>query len=228
MNFVHLGAGAGDLDEGANFRCGFTEFIKRNYNKNSNIFIVEANPKNLEKLKICYKNFENINIFNFAISNKDIDELKFYYSDEDAPHYQVCSSDISHVKKHYPNSMIKNFSIKSKSINTFFNDCFLREIDYLSIDIEGLDYEVLMSIDFSKFNIKNISVEYLHLTTYQKKNLINFLEKKGYSYFGYGYDHNNFDYLFKKRKNFWNILLSKLIPYISSKHYRIINYLILK
>jgi hypothetical protein len=29
MIFVHLGAGDGDLDQRANFRCGFTEFIKK-------------------------------------------------------------------------------------------------------------------------------------------------------------------------------------------------------
>ena len=36
-----------------------------------------------------------------------------------------------------------------------------------------------MSIDFNKFNVKNISIEYLHLTKVQKKNLINFLSKWG-------------------------------------------------
>ena len=30
MIFVHLGAGAGDLDSGANFRCGVTEIKKKN------------------------------------------------------------------------------------------------------------------------------------------------------------------------------------------------------
>ena len=29
MIFVHLGAGAGDLDERANYKCGFTKFIKK-------------------------------------------------------------------------------------------------------------------------------------------------------------------------------------------------------
>ena len=33
MIFVHLGAGAGDLDSGANFRCGVTEFIKKNFSE---------------------------------------------------------------------------------------------------------------------------------------------------------------------------------------------------
>ncbi len=223
MYFVHLGAGAGDLDERSNFRCGFTEFIKQKYNESSKVFVVEANPKNINKLKTSYKNLKNINILNFAVSSNDNNELSLYYTEDDAPHYQVCSSNINHVKKYYPNSVIKKFNIKSLSINNFFEKHSLNEIDYLSIDLEGLDYEVLISIDFTKFNIKNISIEYLHLTKFQKKNLINLLAKNGYSYYGFGYDHNNFDYLFIKKKNYWNLILSKLLPIISTKHYKIIN-----
>ena len=112
MFFVHLGAGVGDQDKKTNFRCGFTEFIKKNYDSSSNAFIVEANPANIDKLEISYKNFKNIKIFNYAISSKDINNLTMYYAVEDFPHYQVCSSDINHVKKHYPSSEIKNFLFK--------------------------------------------------------------------------------------------------------------------
>ena len=59
MYFVHLGAGAGDLDERSNYICGFTEFIKKNYNESSKVFVVEANPKNIDKLKSSYKNFKS-------------------------------------------------------------------------------------------------------------------------------------------------------------------------
>ena len=225
MFFVHLGAGVGDQDKKTNFRCGFTEFIKKNYNTSSNAFIVEANPANIDKLKISYKNFKNVKIFNYAISSKDINNLTMYYAVEDFPHYQVCSSDKNHVKKHYPNSEIKNFSIETLSINSFLEKNSLFEIDYLSIDIEGLDYDVLMSIDFSKFNIKNISIEYIHLSRFQKKKFINFLKKNGYSYCGFGYDHNNFDFLFKKKKILWNNFFSKTLYLISTKHYKFFNFL---
>ena len=227
MYFVHLGAGAGDLDKRADFRCGFTEFIKKNYNQNSRVFVVEANPKNIKKLKNSYKNYKNINILNLAISPDEVSKLTFFYADEDYPHYQVCSSDINHVKMHYPNAIIKKFIIDSISINNFFEKYSINEIAFLSIDIEGLDYDVLMSIDFAKYNIKNIPIEYLHLKKFQKRNLISVLSKKGYSYNGYGYDHNNFDYLFVKKKNFWNLLLSKLLPYISTKHYKILNFFLI-
>lgn len=128
---------------------------------------------------------------------------------------------------HYPNAIIKKFIIDSISINNFFEKYSINEIAFLSIDIEGLDYDVLMSIDFAKYNIKNIPIEYLHLKKFQKRNLISVLSKKGYSYNGYGYDHNNFDYLFVKKKNFWNLLLSKLLPYISTKHYKILNFFLI-
>ena len=99
----------------------------------------------------------------------------------------------------------------------------------MSIDLEGIDYDIILKINYEKFDIKNISVEYLHLSKFQKKNIINFLLKKGYSYCGYGYDHNNFDYLFKKKKNYWNILLSKLfLWFISNKHCKYFNYFIFK
>tara|TARA_B100000963_G_scaffold215353_1_gene187841 strand:- start:116 stop:814 length:699 start_codon:yes stop_codon:yes gene_type:complete len=227
MIFVHLGAGAGDKDEGALFRCGFTEFIKKKYSSDSKIFVVESNPLNIKKLNFCYKDFKNVQIINTAISKNNSNKLKMYYAEDDAPHFQVCSSDIKHVKKHYPKSKIKNFDIKSISINDFFKKYIHDNIDYLSIDIEGSDYETIMSINFEKYNIRNISIEYLHLNKLEKKNLINHLIKKGYSYCGFGYDHNNFDYLFRKKKIFWNILLSKVLHQLKEKYYPFLNFFIL-
>ena len=48
--FVHFGAGAGNLDSRAGFRCGFTEFIKKKIANDDKAFVVEANPKNIDKL----------------------------------------------------------------------------------------------------------------------------------------------------------------------------------
>jgi len=227
MIYVHLGAGAGDKDEGALFRCGFTEFIKKRYNSDSKIFAVESNPLNIDKLNFCYKDFKNVEIINIAISQNISNELTLYYTEDDAPHYQVCSSDLNHVKKHYPKSKIKSFTIKSMPINNFFEKYLGSHIDYLSIDIEGLDYETIMSINFEKYQIKNISIEYLHLNNFEKKKLIKHLTKKGYSYCGFGYDHNNFDYLFRKKKILWNILLSKILHFLKIKYYPLLNFFIL-
>ena len=229
MIFVHLGAGAGDLDERANFRCGFTEFIKKNVKSNNKIFILEANPKNITKLRECYKDFSNANIYNLGISINNEKRLKFYYTDDDAPHYQVCSTKIEHLKKHYPNSIIKNFEIISLSINEFFREKVKENIiDYLSIDLEGIDFDALMSINMKKFDIKNISIEFIHLTSLEKKKMIKHLNQNGYSYVGNGYDHNNFDFLFKRKKIFLNRFLSQFLWMISNKHIKFFNFFISK
>ena len=229
MIFVHLGAGAGDLDNGANFRCGVTEFIKKNSISSDKIFLVEANPKNISKLKSCYKKFPNAQIFNLGITVKKEKKINFFYTEDDAPHYQVCTTRINHLKKHYPNSQIKKFSVSTVTINEFFKKRVRTKIiDYLSIDLEGMDYESLMSINIKKKIIKNISIEFIHMNSLQKRKMVNYLTENGYSYAGYGYDHNNFDLLFVKKKIFFNRVLSKLIWLIGNKHLKFLNYLITK
>ena len=227
MIFIHLGAGAGDLDERTNFKCGFTEFIKSNSKSRDKIFVLEANPKNISHLKACYKDFSNVKIYNLGISFDKEKNLTFYYTEDDAPHYQVCSSKIEHLKKHYPKSKIKKFEIQSLSINEFFEKKVKHNtIDYLSIDLEGIDYNALMSINMNRFHIKNISVEFIHLTKFEKKTMINHLNQNGYSYVGFGYDHNNFDFLFTKKKILLNRFLSKFLWIIEKKYVKFFNYFI--
>ena len=230
MNFVHLGACVGNWNKTINdYKCGFTNFIKANANKDDQIYLVEANPKNIEKLKENYKNFHNANLINIAISTQKENKIFLYYTEDDAPHYMVSSTKISHVKKYYPNSFIDKFEVEAIDINKFF-ERFIKnkKIDFLSIDLEGIDYDVLMMIDLKKYNILNISIEHLHLNKFQKRKLISHLSKFGYSYCGFGYDSNNYDYLFKKKKIFINRFLSKFLWVISKKHLHLFNLLILK
>ena len=229
MNYVHLGACIGDWDKTGLNRCGFTEFIKKNSKINDKIFLIEANPKNISKLEESYKNFNNARILNLGVTARKNNEITFFYTEDDAPYYMVCSTKINHVLKHYPNSKINEFKIKTVSVNNLFKDYIKeRNIDYLSIDLEGIDFEILMSINLNDYNIKNISFEYLHLNKKQKKQLVNYLLKYGYSYCGFGYDINNFDFLFKKKKILLNRFISRFLWIVGKKHLKILNYFISK
>ena len=53
------------------------------------------------------------------------------------------------------------------------------KIDYLSIDTEGSEFEILNSHDFSKFSFKVITVE--HAFTSQREKIYNLLTKHGYA-----------------------------------------------
>ena len=230
MNFIHIGAGAGDKDPSSGFRDGFSEYVKKHKSKNKKIIVVEANQKNIKKLRETWKDYKNTKILNYAITpnNSKKKKIKLFYSVDDAPHYQVCSMDINHVQKHYPNSIIDSFKVKALNVNEFINSYIGNQIDYLSIDLEGIDYSILMKIDLSKVTIKNISIEHLHLSKNEKKTMVKHLNNYGYSYCGNGYDHNNFDYLFKKKKISWNRFVSNFLWLFGHKKIKHINKLILK
>lgn len=53
-----------------------------------------------------------------------------------------------------------------------------KEIDYLSIDTEGSEYDILNAFDFDSYKFKVITVE--HNYTIQRENLFNLLTKNGY------------------------------------------------
>ena len=230
MIYVHIGAGAGDLDAGAHFRDGFSEFVKKNDDQNKKIYLVEANPSNISKLKESWKDYRNVKIFNFAITSSKQHEnrVKFFYSLDDAPHYQQFSNDIEHVKKNYKNlDRIKSKYIDCVKINEFLDKNFNNEIiNFFSIDIEGMDYDVIQDINLKKYEIINFSFEHLHLNIYQKIELFKKFLKFNYSYNGSGIDHNDFDWTFRKKKNIWNNIIFFFLIFISKKHYRFLNKLL--
>ena len=232
MIYVHIGAGAGDLDAGALFRDGFSEFVKKNNDEDKRIYLVEANPSNISKLKISWKDYKNAKIFDFAITSSKQDEkrIKFYYSLDDAPHYQQFSNDIEHVKKIYKDlKKIKFKYIDCVKINDFLDENFNNKvINFFSIDIEGMDYDVIEDINLKKFEITNFSFEHLHLNVYQKIKLFKKFIKFDYSYNGSGIDHNDFDWTFKKKKNIWNNIIFFFLIFISKKYYWILNKLLQK
>ena len=232
MIYVHIGAGAGDLDAGALFRDGFSEFVKKNNDEDKRIFLVEANPSNISKLKISWKDYKNVEIFDFAITSSKQSEkkIKFYYSLDDAPHFQQFSNNIEHVKKNYKDlDKIKFKYIDCVKINDFLDKNFNNKIiNFFSIDIEGMDYDVIQDINLKKFEIINFSFEHLHLNIYQKIKLFKKFLKFGYSYNGSGIDHNNFDWTFKKKKNIWNNIIFFFLIFISNKYYQILNKLLQK
>jgi len=231
MIFVHIGAGAGDLDPSTNFRDGFTEFVKKNRHEKKKIFVVEANPNNIVKLKECWKDYKNVKIFNFAMTpnNYPSKEINLYFSQDDKPHYQLLSHDKNHVKRYFPNSQIKEINVQAIKINDFLEKNFSNlKIDSFSLDVEGFDFEIFMDIDLNKFQIYQFSIEYFHLNKMQKQKIIKKFIENGYSYYGFGIDHNNLDWLFVKKKSSWNNFISQLLPHIHRIYYKRINKFIKK
>jgi FkbM family methyltransferase len=201
--FVQIGAGAGDLDTRANCRDGFTEFIKSlPKDRVKKLILVEPNPVNIPFLQKCWKDYPQAVICELAIipeSDKS-ENIDFYYSIYDGPHYQVASIKKQHVLNHYYNNdkVIESFLVPAININKFLNQQIGNdEIELLALDIEGIDTEIILDINFIDNNIKFLSFEYIHMG--DKLDKVNkYLNENNLEFIGKGIDHNDFDHLYKK------------------------------
>ena len=197
--FIQIGAGAGDLDKRANCRDGFTEFVKKlPIDRIKKIILVEPNPLNIPLLKECWKDYPQSTIYELGIVPKKYqhDTIDLYYCPLDAPHYQVASINKSHIQKHYgDNCELNKFIIPVKQLDHFINEVVQDEIELLSLDIEGIDAEILLDINFSNLKLKYISFEHLHLGK-DKESVLIHLKNNNYEFLGLGVDHNGFDYLY--------------------------------
>ena len=201
MCLIQIGSGSANLD--TNIQDGFSNYIiSKNIQKK--VFIIEANSIHINNLKKFYEKNKNVKIFNLAIIPDDIDLkiMDFFYCLEDFPNYQIFSNSKSFVKKHFPNGKIEKKSVECLRISKFFEKNNIDKIDYLSIDIEGMDYSVLMQLDLKRFKVENISFEHLHLTFWQKIKIVTKLINNGYYFSGMGFDVRKSDWMFTKDYNF--------------------------
>ena len=210
MCLIQIGSGSASLD--TYIEDGFSNFIIKKKLK-KNIYIIEANSIHIDNLKKFYSKYKNIKIFNLAISpdNTFLKKMVFFYCLNDAPNYQIFSNSKSFVTKHFPNGEIKKKIVECLRISEFLEKNNIKNIDYLSIDIEGMDYDVLINLDLNKFKIKNISFEHLHLSFFEKIKIVYKLIKHDYYFSGMGFDLRKSDWMFKKRYNL-NKLKTYLLP----------------
>jgi len=135
-----------------------------------------------------------IDLFNFArpsdinicaaISNKETKKKLYFLGDLDSKN----TLNLNHKKWLNRHFRISDKDFKIKNIKTRKLDNVLKKhnfynIDFMNIDIEGHELEVLQSLDFKKFKIKTICVEILdydNFTINRKKKLISFLKKNKY------------------------------------------------
>tara|TARA_B100000795_G_scaffold226487_1_gene182534 strand:+ start:1126 stop:1821 length:696 start_codon:yes stop_codon:yes gene_type:complete len=152
----------------------------------------------INKLSIDFFNYcrpKDINL-NLAISKKKVE--KIYYQKE----LSLLNSIKRKQAKAAFQGKILTKKIKSKSLNEVLNQSKFRnqKIDFLDIDAEGADFEVLNSLNFKKYDPKLISVEImpenLDLNKMDIKNsrIYKFLIKKKYKLIWT----NKFSVLFKK------------------------------
>lgn len=199
--FIQIGAGAGDQDSSTNFHDGFADFIKKlPRDRIKKIILVEPNPYNIPFLKKSWEDYPEATIYQLGILPKYVKDkdITFYYHEDDGPHYQVTSVNINHIMKHYPNkdeTGIKTFTAPAKHLEEFIHEITNEEIELLALDIEGIDAEVLLDLDYNNLKLKFLSFEHLHLGDH-KCGVLENLKNNKFQYLGNGIDYHGYDYLY--------------------------------
>lgn len=100
--------------------------------------------------------------------------------------------DIKYQIKDSEPHIIKEIPIKVIKLNTLLEDLKIEKIDFISIDTEGWELEVMMGFDVEKYSPKVIILEnYTYLDSY-----VEYMNKIGYELF----DKVKYNYIFVKKK----------------------------
>ena len=117
-----------------------------------------------------------------AVSNK-IEKKKIYYSGDLSPLNTINFKHINILNKLF-GTKIKDLKVKKTKtvkLQNIIDKNKIFNINFLNLDIEGQEFDVLKNINFKKVSIDAISVEmfnYDQKSKIRNKKIINFLKKK--------------------------------------------------
>lgn len=101
------------------------------------------------------RNFKNIEetrksrLVKSLIAENCNNKVKFYLNED--PYSSSSNYNVGTEKKIYTNSIC---------LNHLFEKFSLKEIDYISIDTEGNEYEILKNFDFNKYKVNIFTIEH--------------------------------------------------------------------
>jgi FkbM family methyltransferase len=147
------------IDIGANIG-GFSTAYNDEFEK---IIFFEANSKAFEIAKNNTKNFENVKGYNLAVSDESGKVLKLMNHFSNDLGSVSCSPSVTDINEDWVETI---GDIKTISLEDIFKLVDNQKINYLKLDCENSEYEILMNKDLS--NIDYIAME-LHCQMGEKK-----------------------------------------------------------
>ena len=150
------------------------------YKKGWNGINIDLDKKNIDLFSFYRKRDLNINV---AISSREDERDLFFYHDKSA---------INTLEKsvaNYQKAQVKEIKkVKTKTLNSIIENSKFNNltIDFVSIDVEGHELEVIKGFDLKKYKPKVVIIEFLDLSLKKLEiknlNIKNFLKSEIYKY----------------------------------------------
>ena len=150
------------------------------FNKGWRGINIDLDKKNIDLFNIVRPNDINLN---YAISDSE-KEADLYYYHESSP-----INTLSKVVSNFQNAKVSKVKrVRTKILNNILDNINLQNhIDYMSIDVEGCEEQVLKGFNIKKYKPSVISIEYLDLNMnkleFKNNNINNLVSSNLYKFF---------------------------------------------
>lgn len=125
--------------------------------------LIDANDSVLKLTKERYSKFKNVIIYNELITGTSGKYEFIIPHFDDHPYSAHSSVYMDHIINHnHDINKVKKITMNGITLDQLLDKFKITEIDYLMIDCEGEDYNIIKSLDLIKYNIKKIKFEISH------------------------------------------------------------------
>ncbi|MCL6261223.1 FkbM family methyltransferase [Aquiflexum sp. TKW24L] len=180
---------------GANDGITFDFLYKILNSVNSRGLVIEPSPKYFPKVVENLSSLGEIIFVQKAIYSKNQNVTLYEVNENGLKSLPEWGSGLGSLnQRHLLNHNISTDNIDSYEVEgiTFEtlmnNNPGFNKVDYLVIDVEGYDFEILKSIDFKEFDSKIIQFEIFNLNEDDKKASRNLMKEQGYLVFNVNVD----------------------------------------
>lgn len=165
---------------------GTNEPIKGNntylfYTKKSSSVCIEPDISLVKKIK---KERPKDIILNVGIAMDENEKAIFYYFDGKYSAWNTFSESEANKRSIESGIPFSTTYVELRKVNTIIEKYFNGKVNFISIDVEGLDLEILKSIDFEKYQPEIICVETISFSlinnVIKDKNIIDFMLGNNY------------------------------------------------
>ena len=191
LNFIQIGA-----NDGMEFDP-ILKFIRRDNWKG---ILIEPQKHVFEKLSYLHQNTPDVVLLNAAVSSHDGEQelYKIAFSESrwatglssfskdallhqfDKGYVKSCMDAEGKTMPENESEWIKTEKVRAISFSTLLKEHGIDSLDFLQIDTEGFDFEIIKMIDFSSFKPGFINFEIAHLSEEDKESCKSLLESQGY------------------------------------------------
>jgi FkbM family methyltransferase len=132
------------------------------------VVLVEPNQALVPSIESAYEGVKNVKIFNNAISYRDGEEVDLVIPASNGEYGTRSANGLTYQHWHFSMLPMNDWgeaedmhriTAKTITFDTICESLGITEIDFLQLDTEGFDTEILLMLDLSKYKVNRIRFE---------------------------------------------------------------------